>query len=176
MKALFLHFHDFYPHSGISKKIYYQVAALKECRLDITLCHMTIDDKGFQKRVCGNEIIDDYGNGIKAKILKWICFRSLTNYILKNSIEFVYIRSFYNTNPFLLKMLKVLKMSGVKVVMEIPTYPYDIETESTSLSNRIIFRINRVYRDKLKKYLSRIVTFSGYKEIHGVKTIIFPMG
>ena len=173
MKALFLHFHDFYPHSGISKKILYQVSALRECGLDVFLCHMTIDKKGYQRRVCNETVIEDFGNSFFAKFLKWVRFKALTKYILDNKIEFVYIRSFYNTNPPLLKMLRNLQREGVKVVMELPTYPYDIEVKSSSLSlsNRMIFLVNRLYRGRLKSCLTKIVTFSDYKEIHGVKTI-----
>ena len=173
MKALFLHFHDFYPHSGISKKILYQVSALRECGLDVFLCHMTIDENGYQRRVCNETVIEDFGNSFFAKFLKWVRFKTLTKYILENKIEFVYIRSFYNTNPPLLKMLRNLQREGVKVVMELPTYPYDIEVKSSSLSlsNRMIFLVNRLYRGRLKSCLTKIVTFSDYKEIHGVKTI-----
>ena len=173
MKALFLHFHDFYPHSGISKKIQYQVSALKECGLDVYLCHMTIDEKGVQRRVCNDIVIEDFGNGFFAKFLKWVRFNSLTKFIIETQIEFVYIRSFYNTNPPLLKMLRTLKNEGVKVVMELPTYPYDVEVKSPSLSlsNRMIFFVNKLYRNRLKSCLKKIVTFSDYKEIHGVKTI-----
>ena len=173
MKALFLHFHDFYPHSGISKKILYQVSALRECGLDVFLCHMTIDENGYQRRVCNETVIEDFGNSFFAKFLKWVRFKTLTKYILENKIEFVYIRSFYNTNPPLLKMLRNLLREGVKIVMELPTYPYDIEVKSPSLSlsNRMIFLVNRLYRGRLKSCLTKIVTFSDYKEIHGVKTI-----
>lgn len=173
MKALFLHFHDFYPHSGISKKILYQVSALRECGLDVFLCHMTIDENGYQRRVCNETVIEDFGNSFFAKFLKWVRFKTLTKYILENKIEFVYIRSFYNTNPPLLKMLRNLQREGVKIVMELPTYPYDIEVKSPSLSlsNRMIFLVNRLYRGRLKSCLTKIVTFSDYKEIHGVKTI-----
>ena len=173
MKALFLHFHDFYPHSGISKKILYQVSALRECGLDVFLFHMTIDENGYQRRVCNETVIEDFGNSFFAKFLKWVRFKTLTKYILENKIEFVYIRSFYNTNPPLLKMLRNLQREGVKIVMELPTYPYDIEVKSPSLSlsNRMIFLVNRLYRGRLKSCLTKIVTFSDYKEIHGVKTI-----
>ena len=178
MKALFLHFHDFYPHSGISKKIQYQVSALKNCGLDVFLCHMTIDEKGFQRRVCNGTVIENFGNCVFAKFLKWIRFVSLTKFIIDNNIEFVYIRSFYNTNPSLLKMLKSLKNEGVKVVMELPTYPYDTEVKSAaiSLSNRMIFLVNKIFRNRLGNYLTKIVTFSDYKEIHGVCTVNISKG
>jgi len=171
MKALFLHFYDFSLHSGVSKKINYQISALKECGMDVDLCYMTIDENGFQKRVCGNTVIENYGNGSWASIAKWFRFGALTKFILENHIEFVYIRSFYNTNPPLLKMLRKLKAAGIKIVMEIPTYPYDYEVRQSPLKHRIIFDINLLCRNRLKCCLTRIVTFSDFDEIHGVKTI-----
>lgn len=171
MKAIFVHFYDLAPHSGISKKIIYQIDALKWCGMDTELCYMDIDEQGFQKRVCGNRIIENYGKGLCAKFLKWVKFKSLTDYILSSGIQFVYIRSFYNTNPSLLKMLKRLKAAGVKIVMEIPTYPYDNELDGAGIIYKPLFFIHKLLRNRLKHYLTRIVTFSDFKEIHGVKTI-----
>jgi glycosyltransferase involved in cell wall biosynthesis len=171
MKALFIHFYDFSPHSGISKKIYAQVSALRECGLDTELCHIRIEEDGTQKRMIGEHEISNFGKGTVASVVKWFRFAPITKYVLKNNIGFVYLRSFYNTNPQLLKMLRRLKKEGVKCVMEIPTYPYDSETKESSLKHRIIFFINRLYRNKLSRYLDHIITFSEYNEIHGVPTI-----
>ncbi|MHC1690810.1 MAG: glycosyltransferase family 1 protein [Bacteroidales bacterium] len=171
MKAIFVHFYDLSPHSGISKKILYQISALKDCGMSVELSYMQIDENGFHKRVCGDTIIENYGNGPKSKFLKWFQFDSLTNYIIDNEIVFVYIRSFYNVNPSLLKMLRRLKEKGIKVVMEFPTYPYDSETKSGPLKYRFIFLLNRLFRNKLKGLVDRAVTFTDYEYIHGVKTI-----
>lgn len=171
MKALFLHFYDFSLHSGISKKILDQIAALRECGLDVDLCYVKIDENGCHKRVCGDYVIENFGNSFWAKIVKWFRFKSLTEYILSGDIKFVYIRSFYNTTPPLIKMLNTLKKAGVVVVMEMPTYPYDIEVKNSPFDLKFLFLINRLYRNKLKNCLARIVTFSNYKLIHGVKTI-----
>lgn len=171
MKALFLHFYDFSLHSGISKKILDQIGALRECGLDVDLCYVKIDESGCHKRVCGDDVIENFGNQFWAKIVKWFRFKSLTAYILSRDIKFVYIRSFYNTTPPLINMLKTLKKAGVVVVMEMPTYPYDIEVKNSPLDLKFLFFINRLYRNKLKNCLARIVTFSNFKIIHGVKTI-----
>jgi len=176
MKAIFIHFYDFAPHSGISKKILYQIDALKECGMDVELCYMDIDESGNQRRVCSDEIIEDYGNGLSAKLFKWIKFTKLTNYILSNKIEFVYIRSFYNTNPPLLKMLKRLRSAKIKVVMEFPTYPYDSELKGGPLKYKLIFLINKLFRNQLKNHVDRIVTFTNLEYIHGVRTICISNG
>ncbi len=176
MKALFIHFYDFAPQSGISKKIIYQIDALKACGMDVELCYMDIDEHGNQRRLCGETIIEDFGNGFSAKFLKWFKFSKLTDYILSKKIEFVYIRSFYNINPPLLKMLGRLRKAGIKVVMELPTYPYDTEVKNTALKYRFIFILNRIYRNRLRNYIDRIVTFTDYPVIHGVKTICISNG
>ena len=46
MKALFLIFHGFDKANGISKKIHYQVKALKECGVDVRLCYYDITPHG----------------------------------------------------------------------------------------------------------------------------------
>lgn len=176
MKALYLLFHGFAPYSGISKKIKYQISALEESGFDVTICYMTIDEKGFQKRIFGDKIIDNYGNGYKAKIYKWIRFKSLTEEILNAGIQFIYIRSFYNTNPALLRMLKKLHEKGVKIVMEIPTYPYDSEFRNSPFKDKLRGFVNRLYRYKLKRYIYRIVTFTDCPTIHGIKTICMSNG
>lgn len=176
MKGLFIHFFDLAPQNGISKKVLYQVAALTRGGIDMELCRVSIDERGNQQRMCGNKVIEDFGNGFKAKYLKWFRFKSITKYILDNNIRFVYVRSFYNNTPPLLKMFRVLRKNGVKVIMEFPTYPYDNETSGAPFKYRFLFYINRLFRNCLPNYVDRIVTFTDKKSIHGVKTICLSNG
>jgi len=166
-KALFIIFHGFDPNNGISKKISYQVNALKTCGMDVHLCYM--DETKTKRRMVDNETIADYGNGIMSKILKRTEFSSIVKYAQKNDLEFVYIRSNHNANLFTIRMVKRMKQAGMKVVMEIPTYPYDSEYEAQGMSKQIFQ--DKLFRNKLAKYLDAIVTFSDYKEIFGQKTI-----
>lgn len=166
-KALFLIFHGFDPNNGISKKISYQVNALKACGMIVHLCYM--DETQTKRRMVDNVTIADYGNGRMSKILKRIEFSSIVKYAQKNNIEFVYIRSNHNANLFTIRMVKRMKQAGMKVVMEIPTYPYDSEYKAQRMS-REIFQ-DKLFRNRLAKYLDGIVTFSDYKEIFGQKTI-----
>ena len=171
MKGVFIHFFDLADHSGISKKILYQVNAFKNCGVEMDLSYIDIDKKGFQTRLCGDLIIQNFGNGIVSKFAKWISFNKLTSFILSNNVDFIYVRSFYNTNPFLLKMFRSLRERGVKVIMEYPTYPYDSETKGARLKYKVIFLIDKVFRNFLRTSIDRIVTFTNLTEIHGVKTI-----
>ncbi len=166
-KVLFLIFHGFDPNNGISKKISYQVNALKQCGNDVHLCYM--DETGTKKRIIDDNIIADYGSGYLSKILKRIDFSAISNYVKNNHIDIVYIRSNHNANPFTINMVKRMKKHGAKVVMEIPTYPYDSEYEAQGMSKQIFQ--DKIFRNHLAKQLDAIVTFSDYDQIFGQRTI-----
>ena len=167
LKALFLIFHGFDPNNGISKKISYQVNALKECGMEVHLCYM--DETGSKKRLIDGNIIADYGNGFSSKIRKRTEFTSISNYVKDHHIDFVYIRSNHNANLFTIYMVRRMKRYGAKVVMEIPTYPYDSEYEAQGMS-RQIFQ-DKIFRHWLANQLDAIVTFSDYDHIFGQRTI-----
>ena len=166
-KALFIIFHGFDPNNGISKKISYQVEALKECGLEVHLCYM--DESLSKRRMVDGKIIANYGNGLMSKIRKRTEFSSITKYAKENGIEFVYIRSNHNANPFSVRMVKAMKKNRMKVIMEIPTYPYDSEYEAQGMSKQIFQ--DKLFRHSLAKNLDAIVTFSDYNSIFGQRTI-----
>ena len=164
-KVLFLIFHGFDPSNGISKKISYQVNALKRCGNEVHLCYM--DETGTKKRMIDENVIADYGCGFLSKILKRIDFSSISRYVKNNHIDIVYIRSNHNANPFTIRMVKQMKKYGTKVVMEIPTYPYDSEYEAQGMSKQIFQ--DKLFRNHLAKQLDAIVTFSDYEHIFGYR-------
>ncbi len=166
-KALFLIFHGFDPSNGISKKISYQVNALKACGLEVHLCYM--DENQTKKRLVDGRVIADYGNGVLSKIWKRTNFSPIVEYAIENHIEFVYIRSNNNANPFTVNMVKQMKKAGMAVVMEIPTFPYDEEYYTQGMGRQIF--LDRHFRGQLARHLDAIVTFSDYKEIFGQRTI-----
>ena len=169
MKALFLIFHGFDKANGISKKIHYQVKALKECGVDVRLCYYDITATGERRWMVDNEVIADFGTGTTAKVWKRIYYSPIADYVRRECINLVYIRSHHNANPFTLNLVKHLKRTGAKVVMEIPTYPYD--QEYSSLSMKFYLVIDRCFRRQLAKHLDGIITFSNAETIFGGKTI-----
>ena len=167
MKILFLIFHGFDPNNGISKKISYQLNAFKANGHETHLCY--IDETVSKRRVVDNQVIIDYGNGIKGKAMKRIEFNSIVNYAIDNKIDFVYIRSNHNANPFTIHMVKRMKEAGMKVVMEIPTYPYDQEYFNKSMRRQLIQ--DKIFRNQFAKLLDAIVTFAEDDFIFGQRTI-----
>jgi glycosyltransferase involved in cell wall biosynthesis len=166
-KLLFLIFHGFNPNNGISKKILYQVDALKACGMETHLCYM--DETDTKKRIIDGAVIADYGTGTISKIRKRTEFSSIYKYAKENGIEFVYIRSNHNANLFTIRMVKQMKKAGIKVVMEIPTYPYDSEYEKQGMTKQIFQ--DRIFRYQLAKHLDAIITFSDYDQIFGQRTV-----
>lgn len=171
MKALFLVFHGFASHNGISKKIFSQVDALRECGVDTRLCHLEIDSEGFQKRMVDDAVLENYGNGIAAKFKKRMCYGSLAQYISDEKFDFVYMRSDHNANPFLTRFLKRLKKGGIPVVMEISTYPYDNEYSRSPWKRKLYLKQDQLFRRGMARELYRMVTFADYDTIFGVPTI-----
>lgn len=167
MKILFLIFHGFDPNNGISKKISYQLEAFKANGHEAHLCYM--DESSSKRRIVDETIIADYGNGKKGKILKRTEFGSFVDYAIKKQIDFVYIRSNHNANPFTIRMVKRMKEAGIRAAMEIPTYPYDQEYFNKSMRRQLIQ--DKLFRYQFANQLDAIVTFTEEDFIFGQKTI-----
>ena len=167
MKILFVIFHGFNPNNGISKKIEYQLEAFKANGHEAHLCYM--DESGSKRRIVDNTVIADYGTGKKGKILKRTEFGSIVKFAIKERIEFVYIRSNHNANPFTIHMVRRMKNAGMKVVMEIPTFPYDQEYFDKWMKRQLIQ--DKIFRNLFAKQLDAIVTFSEEDTIFGQRTI-----
>ena len=167
MNILFLIFQGFDPNNGICKKIIFQQNALKSNGHEVHLCYL--EDHGIKQRIVDDKVIADYGGGRKGKILKRTEFGSIVDYAIKAQIEFVYIRSNHNANPFTIHMVKRMKRAGMKVVMEIPTYPYDQEYFDRWMRRQLIQ--DKLFRKMFAKQLDAIVTFTEEDIIFGQKTI-----
>ena len=171
MKGLFIVFHGFSPHSGISKKIFAQCEALRRCGVDIALCHTEIDADGTQRRLAGDAVIRTFGSGLRAKALKRVSYTDITGYIRRERVEFLYIRHDLNANPLLVGWLRSVRRLGVRIALEIPTYPYDAEFREAGRKEKLQLQIDRMFRRALAREVDRIVTFSDDEEIFGQKTI-----
>ena len=57
MKILFLVYHGFSEHSGISKKIHYQVKGLRENGHKVHLCYYDFSPEGHRCRYVDGEVL-----------------------------------------------------------------------------------------------------------------------
>ena len=170
-KIMFLIFHGFSEYSGISKKIRYQADAIKQCGLDLFLCYCEMDELHNHIRMLNGDVIINYGNNSIAKMKKRFEFLSIYKAIKDNDIKKVYIRHNHNASPWMSSFLKKLEKDGVRVVLEIPTYPYDSEYDKLMFKEKFEHKIDKLFRGSMAKYLFRIVTFTDHKMIWGVPTI-----
>ena len=172
MRILFLVYHGFSEHSGISKKIHYQVKGLKENGYDVRLCYYDFSPEGHRCRYIDGEVMKDYGKGRLAGLRQRFDYDCIYDYCIREGIEFIYARSFINANPWLIRMFKKLHKVGIHAVTEIPTYPYDHEYNRNSYWDmRLALKIDQIFRNRLYKYMDAMVTFSDAKEIFGQRTI-----
>lgn len=171
MKGLFLVYHGFSAHSGISKKIAYQCDALRRNGVELELCHLDIAPDGTQRRIVGDRPIRDFGRGIRAKVLKRVSFGDVVHHVRDQGIGLVYIRHDFNANPATVRLVRQLHKTGARIVLEIPTYPYDAEFADASAAERLSHVTDQLFRRRMCRYIDRIVTFSGETEIFGRPTI-----
>ncbi len=175
-KALFLIFHGFEEHNGISKKIKYQIRALGQCGVEVTVFFFDYDAQGnfvcYGSRPENNYepyVYCNFGKGILAKVRKR-CQTVVARYAREQQVDLVYMRSFHNANPFTIRLVKKLRQGGrCKVVMEIPTYPYDQEYITRRM--KLELAVDRLFRHRLASVLDAIVTFSNAEQIFGQHTI-----
>ena len=171
MKILFLVYHGFSEHSGISKKIHYQVKGLRENGHEVHLCYYDFTQEGHRCRYVDNEVIADYGTGMMAGICQRLDFAAVYQYCLTQHIELVYARCFQNASPVLVRFFKKLRTAGIHAVTEIPTYPYDAEFKNFEWKMRMGLKIDQLFRNSLYPLMDAVVTFSDATEIFGQRTI-----
>ncbi len=138
--------------------------------MDRELCHQSYRE-GIHRRYIGETLIKDYGRGIPGKVYKRIEYGSIAKYVKDKGIKYIYSRYDHNANPFTIRLFRRLKDAGAWIDLEIPTYPYDMEYKEQGVKFRVELFVDKIFRRRLAKHISRIVTFSDYPEILGVKTL-----
>ena len=93
----------------------------------------------------------------------------LHRFVRKRHYDCVFIRYVYCDFEFM-KLLKILRMNCGRIVIEIPTYPYDAELKDNA-EHRIQLFLDVLHREHMRKYVDRIITFSDDEEIFGIPTV-----
>lgn len=178
IKILFLTPTSLNKYSGIDKKVLSQYNAFKKNDLNIELCFLNKKEDYTSRNIYGEKenILISFKSNNKYlqkffNIYLSYNFNDVYMYILRNNINFVYIRYVSASNYSFIKFLKKLKKRNIKILIEIPTYPYDLEISTTSFKFKMKYLIEKHYRKYLKRYVDRIITFSIDDEIYGIKTI-----
>jgi len=86
-----------------------------------------------------------------------------------------YIRYDFS-DPDFLRLLRVLRPRCGKIVLELPTYPYEGENKY-GLASRMRMALDRVCRSALHHFIDLIVTFyEGYPSLFGIPVLVIPNG
>lgn len=154
-------------NSGIRKKVFAQVRALRTHGLEVDVVYFENNDVFIE----GDNVNYIFKSKSKLQFLQFLYGGFLKEIDVK-SYNYVYIRHFL-TNPLFLSLLSKLKKknSAIKIFMEIPTYPYRFEFVDMPLVKRLGLIIDERCVPFFKKYIDRIITFSAEKEIFGIPTI-----
>jgi len=180
MKLLIIIFHDIESlSSGIGKKILAQYNAFINLNIDTSITYLATDKNNhFDRRMVNNTLLEKYKTkfGIHKRWQWRFRYKKLIEYIENNDINTVYLRYTHFANPFFINFLRKLKILGVFIIMEIPTYPYDHEYHNIKPILKFALLIEHCCRQYFKNYVNLIVTFSNEKEIFGVRTIIIDNG
>lgn len=88
----------------------------------------------------------------------------IKDWIKKYDVEQTYIR-YSKTSKWLIDLLIYQKVNEIKTVLEITSYPYDIEA-----AEGIIKLENNCFNIELNKYFNKIATYSSHQKIMGIST------
>lgn len=164
MKGLYIAPVDSYikEHLGIYTKILGQINALTNLGVEMDYIRMEND------YIVMENIKSDYQ--IK-RAKHYVFFKYIICNMEKivNKYEFVYIR-FSFANPYMFKLAKLLKKEGIKVFIEIPTFPYENELEK-SFKNSLLKIVDKILWKMNRNNIYRLVVTAKLKELFGVRCI-----
>lgn len=167
-KVLYLALLELLEGDGVSKKVAAQVKAFnKQCECHLC-CYENRDSKRYIK--VDSQDICDVPNGRSLLYRKQI-FKSILKYIQEAGITVLYIRYTINADYHYISFLKSVNKLGCKILVEIPTYPYDSEFKKASLKRNLKHQVEKFFRKWLKNYCEYIVTTSEENEIFNLPTI-----
>lgn len=152
---------DFNNLDGVQRKVLSQTRTLTECGFSVDLLTR------FNGRIILYDVLqDNIGCNFKG-YSKFDVYRAVKQ--MAGNYSGIYIR-YPMSDPFFISMLKVCRKNKMKIIVEIPTYPYDGQMIK-STKKIILDWIDKRFHNKIKPYVDRICTFSLDSEIFGIKTI-----
>jgi hypothetical protein len=142
------------PSSGVGKKILDQLKALNTTGVEVKLLSLYKE------------------NSFISKIIEKVYPKSFYKRLPIDffSVNFYYFRHYRISFAYLgiYTLIKKLNKKS-KILVEIPTYPYD--KEATKFYDKFNIILDRFLRKRIKKYIDKIVTYSNDNTIFYISTI-----
>ncbi|MFH6572546.1 glycosyltransferase [Aeromonas caviae] len=158
---LFLVNQEIFPNNGVSKKILSQAYALKNIADKFYFSKLSTKDNKLS-RFIGNEVVATFAAnkiGRNLALFFWDT-RSIYDFVVNNNINVVYMRYTHFSNPFIYILVKKLSKLGVRMYIEVPTYPYDDEYQFSLKPDYLRFIIDVLFRKKVFSFVDNVITFS----------------
>lgn len=168
MKLLYLTTKDFDKgmNDGVVKKVRYHIDFFKNRGYEVDYTYIIQKEREVHFVLDNNDVVIGTYKSFGGIYGKKIIYQFLKKYFKTNTYDVAYLRfPGGRTDPWLLEILKLLKENKLKILLEIPTYPYDDE------GSKFEILIDKLFRMKLQKYVDRVITYSEDNEIFGIKTI-----
>lgn len=151
-------------NAGVNQKISDQIQFFKDNGINCTLIsldvnYVSIIDNNLSKKL------------IPVSFIKRRKFTLIINqYISKYSYDVIYIR-YQFSDPFIAKTINKISKSNKKLIIEVPTYPYNSELVLQGIKGYIKLAVDLLFKRRVLGKANRIVTFSDHSEICKVRTI-----
>lgn len=171
-KLLFICFQDIKLAHGISNKIIAQKNAFIKNEISTELAYIH-SEKGTYHYMIDSKCIGIHKPLNHTLYRLFYSYPLFYKYIRKTNIKQVYIRLIGNVSFGTLGFLLLLKLHKVKIIAEIPTYPYDKEAlfEGQSFLAQLPNKVDKILRYLLVLFVSFIVTYSEDKKIWNIPCI-----
>lgn len=148
---------------GIAKKIRSQIQVLSERGYQVSYTYLKDGKVYLQQR---NEVQCIGKAGISRKLR---ANYYISQMLKQKRFDCAYIRYGF-ADFYFVQALKRLKEKQTKILLEIPTYPYEKELR-VNWSYRIVLLFDQLFRGRLKSYVDRVITYSDDREIYGIPTL-----
>ena len=178
---LYIAFKDFSNlHFGANSKVLSQCRSFEKYGYSVDLVgrcgsdSVLIDTSGSKSTLCKSKFFlsNSRFRNLAAKNTQ---YKALKRFIDDKVYDACYIRYDFSDRGFI-HLLKALKKHTRKIILELPTYPYEGENKNGIL-NKIKLSIDKHYSKYLSEYIDYIVTFyDGHSEIFGIPVIVIPNG
>ena len=165
MKLLMTCTEDLEAKIGVKKKVFGQMKAFCSHNMEVWLLYnhggriVLVDGAGRQEQVLGRT----------ANIFhfQFAFFTRAYEVVTTLHPDAIYERATF-TEPNYINFLKKVKQRHIPLFVEYPTYPYDEEYKHKSLFKRLLFQVDKYYRQQLHHYIAHAFTYTNYQDIFGI--------
>lgn len=160
MKILYLTESDIWTDAfiGVRKKIFAQINCFSSNHMEV---YLAAQQGCFFCFFYKDQLIEK-----SLPLCKEEKFQLIIEFIQRQNISFVFIRNIMANAPYI-QFLKKLRRSGINIIIEYPTIPYDKEFPE----NSYILMEDQYYRNHEKKYVRSSTNYNGLSKVYRIPSI-----